>query len=126
MSTTITIKEIMETVNEIKSANVDEIMNEMRAELSNYDLTLDQYSAACREMEQVEREIMSVITDVMPEELASKFEGVFKSFREFMKNMWLDSVHHKASETTMAHYKYTIETAKEVADSAYTYYMQMA
>ena len=123
---TISLETILDTVNEIKSANVDEIMHEMRDEFSNYDLTLEQYSTAQIEMEQIKEEVMSIISGVMPEDITSKINGVFNGFDEFMKNVWLDSVHHKASETTMAHFKYTIETAKETANSVYDYYMQLA
>lgn len=125
MMNTISLENVLDSINEIKSANVDDIMQEMRAEFSNYDLTLDQYSTARREMEQVQTEVMSIITDVMPEELTSKIASVFNSFSEFMKNIWLDSVSHKASETTMAHFKYTIEKAIETANSVYDYYIQL-
>ena len=126
MMNTITLEGILETINQIKSANVDEIMNEMRAELSSYDVTLDEYSTARREMEQVQTEVMAIISGVMPEDITSKIASVFDNFSEFMKNIWLDSVSHKASNTTMAHFKYTIEEAKEAANTVYNYYMQLA
>lgn len=123
---TISLESVLESIEQIKSANVDDIVSEMRDVLSNYTLTLEQYSNARIEMVNIETETMSIITGVMPEEITSKISGVFKSFSEFMKNVWLDSVHHTTTETTMAQFKFTIEKAKEAANSVYDYYMQLA
>lgn len=123
---TISLEAILDTINEIKSANTDEIMQEMRAVLNNYDLTLEQYSNARIEVVNIETEVMSTISGVMPEDITSKISEVFKGLAEFMQNVWLDSVHHTTSETTMAHFKDTIEKAKEAANSVYDYYMQLA